>query len=873
MQRCATLLLVCALFLSALNLKAQETTQISGTVLLEDKGEPAAGVVVSAKMDVSGMIIGYCLTDENGEFHLNVKGRPESVILTVSSMMTETVTITTAPGDDSVIIIVKEKKQVIKEARIQAPKTSMRSDTLNFNVASFAMSDDRNIGGVLKRIPGIKVAPDGEIYYQNKPINKFYIEGLDLLQGKYGLATKNIDPSVVASVQVLENHQPIRVLKGMEVPPNAAINLKLRKSSLGAFFLTAQMGAGLSPFLYSNELIGMRFTQKQQNLFMYKNDNTGHDIAGEVTSFYGATATSLITPFSLDVLSPPTMERQHYMFNRTHLVSLNDLHLIGKGFTLASNISFLADNQKKEGFFSQTIIDPVGGNLLIAEDLSSRFVRRELSGTATFEKNDNDRYISNRTDANIAWNKQDASIVASSSVSQEAKLPSVIVENKFSYMNGADRWTSQFLYSTQDNALEVSPVMLEDLRHLDVFGVQKVSYSQIVVDVKYYRNIKVSRYISLSMFGRPFISRKKLKSGFLSGDARMPVLADSLSNDIARYDMGANAGGALRYKKRSLTVDVEASGQLLHVKRSGNNVLRLADDTRFLPTPRGYVEYKKRSFTYRVDAIYQQSVSDIKNDIAGYLMSSYRTFTRNSGSTLPRTGRFASSFGIHYKDVISSFFSSLTGGYSIVRRNTLQGLTYSGILCSATDIPYGNSAHTLWMDLQIGSDVRPLSATVKLDARASSSKSVALYQRRVVDYEYNVVQVSPSLFSMFCTAASLSYEAKLQIGRSIIDRTKTSIIKDFHQMFTVSVFPFKNASVFAECNHYYNNGLPSSRSKIFAKAGLSYKYKKAEWSLEWNNIFNTNEVVSYYYDDVSCYYSQYKLRPSEVFLRVKVNIF
>jgi hypothetical protein len=38
-----------------------------------------------------------------------------------------------------------------------------------------------SIGDVLKEIPGIEVLPDGK--YQGKAINKYYIEGLDLLEG------------------------------------------------------------------------------------------------------------------------------------------------------------------------------------------------------------------------------------------------------------------------------------------------------------------------------------------------------------------------------------------------------------------------------------------------------------------------------------------------------------------------------------------------------------------------------------------------------------------------------------------------------------------------------------------------------------------
>lgn len=53
----------------------------------------------------------------------------------------------------------------------------------------------------------------GTITYQGKQINKFYIEGLDLLGSKYSQASENISADKVKSVQVYERHQPVKLLR------------------------------------------------------------------------------------------------------------------------------------------------------------------------------------------------------------------------------------------------------------------------------------------------------------------------------------------------------------------------------------------------------------------------------------------------------------------------------------------------------------------------------------------------------------------------------------------------------------------------------------------------------------------------------------
>lgn len=212
MMKCIKPLIVkCLIFCTSIAY-AQEYI-LQGNVVLEGTNSPIAGVVVSAQLEKGGSILSYAMTDESGSFSFLLPKNIDGFYVTASSMMTESVTLPVSSGETKIFIQVKEKRMTLKEAKIQAPKVSISGDTLNYNVSSYVKVDDRNIGEVLKRIPGVTVTSEGEIYYQNSQINKFYVEGMDLLQGRYGLASNNIDPTKVATIQVLENHQPIRVLE------------------------------------------------------------------------------------------------------------------------------------------------------------------------------------------------------------------------------------------------------------------------------------------------------------------------------------------------------------------------------------------------------------------------------------------------------------------------------------------------------------------------------------------------------------------------------------------------------------------------------------------------------------------------------------
>lgn len=98
----------------------------------------------------------------------------------------------------------------LKEVAVKPSAIWKRNDTINYSVAELKSAQDRTIGDLLKKLPGVEVSKSGAISYNGKPINKFYIEGLDLLESKYSIATNNLPVDEVSTVQLLENHQFIK---------------------------------------------------------------------------------------------------------------------------------------------------------------------------------------------------------------------------------------------------------------------------------------------------------------------------------------------------------------------------------------------------------------------------------------------------------------------------------------------------------------------------------------------------------------------------------------------------------------------------------------------------------------------------------------
>ena len=263
--------LILCLTLAAAAAEAAGPGTISGTVTDADSGEPVAGVVIKAAK-------AFTSSDADGRFSLTVNAPADSV--SFRCMGYESVTLPLAA--DFSVVRLRPKSTRLRDVIVEAPDIYARGDTLVFNVSRFAKPEDNAIIDVIKRLPGITVDDNGTIKYQGKPINKFYLDGNDFLGGQYGVATNNLSYKDVASVELMENHQPVKALEGIEFPEEAGINLKLKEDARSRWVGVTQGGAGFSPLLYDASVFAMRMARKVQNMLTLKANNAGWNPASQV---------------------------------------------------------------------------------------------------------------------------------------------------------------------------------------------------------------------------------------------------------------------------------------------------------------------------------------------------------------------------------------------------------------------------------------------------------------------------------------------------------------------------------------------------------------------------------------------------------------
>lgn len=278
------------LFFAAITIKAVAQAPITGLIIDDADGEPMAGVSVTIRDD-AGKIKQFCTTKADGAFTLKAPDTSAGYRLEASLVGYARQSFSLDSISFPLTIRMAAEVYTLNEVSIRDKRLRAQGDTLSYNVGAFAQPQDKSIGDVLRHMPGIDVKPSGEVQYQGEAINKFYIEGTDMLGGKYGVATNGINHNDVGAVQVMENHQPLQVLLGTVFSDRAAINLKMKGHAKATWNVHGHSGGGWSwqpeGAVWDGEFFALAIMPSMQSIITARANNTGEDLSPITTDFLG----------------------------------------------------------------------------------------------------------------------------------------------------------------------------------------------------------------------------------------------------------------------------------------------------------------------------------------------------------------------------------------------------------------------------------------------------------------------------------------------------------------------------------------------------------------------------------------------------------
>ena len=417
------------------------TQNLNGTVK-DSTGKGIAFATVNLK-DGANSIINYTVSDNKGGFTLHIPPDAQKTGLTVEAScigfikQSKTITDLTTPYSFILPAATNQLQTVIVKDKRPFLKTS--GDTLSYKVSDFSNPQDRVIGDVIKKLPGVRVASDGKISYNGKDISNLYIGGDNLLDDKYNIATGSIPHGVVDQVQVIENHQPVIMLKDKVVSEDVALNLTIKKDAKLQLVGQETVGGG-TPGKYDEDLNAMMFKDNFKAINYLKGNNTGfdvqndlisHNLSGYLQRIDNNKPTALL---STGTATDPDLPRNRYLFNQSGIINLNNLVHLQKDVQLKANLYYLHDTQLQD-YQKQAAIYLPNDTVRYSEVQHNKHRPDILHGQLTLNINKDKYYLNDALTADYNHNTNYSALVTNGPpVNQVFKDTIADFSNEFNLM-------------------------------------------------------------------------------------------------------------------------------------------------------------------------------------------------------------------------------------------------------------------------------------------------------------------------------------------------------------------------------------------------------------------------------------------------------
>ena len=850
---------------------------IQGTVRDAENNQGLSGVNISLREKDSPAIVAFKLTDNAGKYLIEYRGAKDTLIISTSGFNIQKREKTITGVSQTVDFTVSSEAITLKEVRITAPKIKQIGDTVSYSVIDFTNKNDRTIGDVLKKLPGIDVMDNGQILYQNKPINKFYIEGSDLLQGRYGIATNNIEAQEVSKVEVLENHQPIKVLKDKVFSEQAAINLKLKETAKGKVISNAMLGAGLPPVLLSGEIMEMYFNKNRQNISTYKGNNTGDDVSRDINSFYSRNADQMKNNEMLSVQSPspPSINRKRYLFNQANNVSFNNLWKLNKDYQLNANIHYINDRLDKSSLSRTEYYLPGDSIMRIQEILSSRLYMNQLDGEVKLMANTAQFYLNNLLKFNAGWDRERGDAITADSIYQHLDKPNYGISNSFEMIKdrGKTLWSfSSFNgFSISPHTLTVQPMIYGELFGTDVSNLkQKADINRFMSSTKAAFGVNKGYWKQNYEIG--FHADLQHLESELAVATPIP---DSLRNNLQwnKYTWYVTPTYTYSWGDWKINIFLPVNYTFLHI----NDLIMNGKENmqRIYFNPSLLVQYKISAFwDAYTGARFSNNMGGLENEYTGYIMRSYRNLVRNTGN-LYETQSVTTYLQLNYRNPIKSLFGNAGINYFNNKANLLYGYDFAGILQVQTPWEKPNRTQGITTFANVNQTIDAIASTVRLGGNYSLASGSQLVQGEILKYTGKSFSLTPSINTKIRSWSSFDYGFTLSESRNTVKTENANLepIRTTSQRAQLNVFPMKGLIINFGYEYFYNNTIISgSRTMSFGDIGCKYKYAGLEFQLTYSNIFNAKQYISASFNNINSYFSAYDLRPAEVLLQVRMKL-
>lgn len=878
-------------------------SSISGKILDED-GKPIPSASVTVEEPGKDAIIAFSITNVKGEYKVTFTTPEENVDLKIKAFNQK-------PSQKAV----KNESQIqnftlqpdateIKEVKLKAKMITKRGDTISYDIKAFESKADRTLSDVLKKIPGIDVNKDGTVLYQGEPINKFYVNGKDLMEGGYGTINNSLPTGAVQKVEVMENHQPVKILQDKVPSENAGLNVILKKSV--TMTGRGEVGVGMEPLLWNVKLTPMFFGQKNQWVLNYKANNNGESVEREGNMlafgnrFEGRRGQSAGNYWlSVDKASVPSVPEKRYLLNNVHFFSANVLTtpFKSKDWELKASASYTNNaidrNSTRETVYEQDTDFFKTGKIITTE--SNNLYSNAAKGEVIITKNAKKGFFKNTTTWNGFWNEDRGNTstlynmaipdptLKDIFIDEALGAPTGIIKNSLStiipWKEKLVNFMSYLSYQKDRQTLTAEYENFIDLGSgFDRFD-QRVSSTTLMANHSAsvgfsYKRLTITPEVGLNLSFNDMNSK-------LYADGNL--LGISYQNRMKWNEINPYSQVALNYKGKSINATLNLPLNMYGIDYK--DLLRNKDSeiskTVFEPTFYGSFDFA--SF-WKLSAFggLNYNFGDFGSVYDGSILISPKSLNAKDSNLLPENRNINSSARLEYRNPLNNLFFNARYSYNDAKRNIITKSRPFASGASAVTLEYiDNNSYSQSESAEIGKYFPKFktNASVNFSNRDSNSYSILVDQNNVDNYIESINNSQSLAFKFnntYFSWMSLDYNISLNWNKNSDDyRNNVNKYSGWNHNLNLFLYPIENHTIGLVWDDVTTSqGAINLRNSFY---DLSYQYtwakKKIDFELKWLNIGNKKlyETISYNTTYFSTSRNSIEIRPSQVMFTVKFN--
>ncbi|WP_316822591.1 carboxypeptidase-like regulatory domain-containing protein [Pedobacter gandavensis] len=833
-------------------------SRISGSV------KDTAGLSINAASvtitDQNGAGILFSRTDAHGKFSIEIPSRTD-LFLKVSAIGFKpfSLALKDAGVEELLLRLVGNVTRLQEVAVKSSSPISKSKDTLKYKVSHFREGQDRVIVDVIARMPGIQVDEKGGISYNGKRISKVYIDGENLLDRNYKLATGNIPAGAVEQLQVIEADQPIKALNGYVLSDDVALNLTLTDSVRTVITSNAQLAAGNQA--YYGELSSMMFKKKAKAISVFKANNIGLDLLDEMEEVGESSANELKAKSPQHYLSMqseviPDIQQKYYLMNDDFSGSINPLFSIGKDWTMRLNLS--TSQLKRKYRFSNSLAYFLANadTIRYNEQQDNVYRYQNWNMKAQVEKNSPNIYLRSQTSLDLPkWKRNGQTIQNDQSFKQGQPSNDHSISNLTTLVKALGKesvmeYRSLVQYQKTNEQLLISPGIHEEILNSGaeyLKAAQQVFTEELVIEQNIAFRKRISQLV-LSAAAEFALEKNQLLSHLgvtnLAGEEYIPGTTFRNDIDFQHVELRGNLSALYQFKNGSL--NVSAAPGLNHITYQDHQKQSESKQQYFVPNPALSFRLNAGKFAQlQLNYSSETEFGEIKDIYSGAILVNFRQFNSND-VPLPRTDHQNLSARYSYRRPIHMFFYNLELSYRSSKQNYISAFTIDSGLTKAIAVDFDNRTAQFNFGANLSKYIFFIGTNFSVRANLNLQKGNTLYNNEVNPFKAVQLNAGSSLRKKISRGISLAmmYDYMQMSNRQQALNERLETLVERHQLKAEWNHRISNR-LFYQINYSmvnFRQSLQRPTSNNFFDASLRYNLKKSGgvFELQCINVLGQN---------------------------------